>query len=94
MMGVFADLERSTIRERVLTGMSRAVATGTRGGKPIGRAGSSLRPRPASVRPSRGDIGMRKVAVQFGVATGTVQRIAAAACTLNFRRAGRGPAMT
>ena len=32
----------------------------------------------ASIRAAlqRGDIGMRKVAVQFGVATGTVQRIA------------------
>ena len=77
--------------------MSRVAATGTRSGKPIGRAGSSLRPQTeASIRaaPREGDIGMRKAAVQFGVATGTVQRIAAAARTLNFRRAGRGPART
>jgi DNA invertase Pin-like site-specific DNA recombinase len=29
MMGVFAEFERSMIRERVLAGMSRAAATGT-----------------------------------------------------------------
>jgi DNA invertase Pin-like site-specific DNA recombinase len=37
MMGVFAEFERSMIRERVLAGMSRAAASGTRSGKPIGR---------------------------------------------------------
>ena len=30
MMGVFAEFERSMIRERVLAGMSRAAASGTR----------------------------------------------------------------
>jgi DNA invertase Pin-like site-specific DNA recombinase len=80
MMGVFAEFERSMIRERVLAGMSRAVANGTRSGKPIGRP--RLAPETeANVRAAlqKGDIGMRKVAVQFGVATGTVQRIAKAA---------------
>jgi DNA invertase Pin-like site-specific DNA recombinase len=77
MMGVFAEFERSMIRERVLAGMSRAAAQGTRSGKPIGRP--RIEPETeASIRASleRGDIGMRRVAVQFGVATGTVQRIA------------------
>ena len=37
MMGAFAEFERSMIRERVLAGMSRAAASGTRSGKPIGR---------------------------------------------------------
>jgi hypothetical protein len=32
---VFAEFERSMIRERVLAGMSRAAASGTRSGKPI-----------------------------------------------------------
>src|ERR1700716_2212464 len=80
MMGVFAEFERSMIRERVLAGMSRAAATGTRSGKPIGRP--RLAPEAeANIRAAleNGDMGMRKVAVQFGVATGTVQRIAKAA---------------
>lgn len=78
MMGVFAEFERSMIRERVLAGMSRAAASGTRSGKPIGRP--RIEPETeANIRAAlqRGDMGMRKVAVQFGVATGTVQRIAA-----------------
>jgi DNA invertase Pin-like site-specific DNA recombinase len=65
------------IRERVLAGMSRAATQGTRSGKPIGRP--RLAPdTEASIRAAleKGDMGMRKVAVQFGVATGTVQRIA------------------
>jgi DNA invertase Pin-like site-specific DNA recombinase len=77
MMGVFAEFERSMIRERVLAGMSRAAASGTRSGKPVGRP--RLAPEiEANIRAAlqKGDIGMRKVAVQFGVATGTVQRIA------------------
>jgi DNA invertase Pin-like site-specific DNA recombinase len=77
MMGVFAEFERSMIRERVLAGMSRAAASGTRSGKPIGCP--RIEPETeASIRAAleRGDMGMRKVAVQFGVATGTVQRIA------------------
>jgi DNA invertase Pin-like site-specific DNA recombinase len=77
MMGVFAEFERSMIRERVLAGMSRAAASGTRSGKPIGRPRLASETE-AGIRAAleKGDIGMRKVAVQFGVATGTVQRIA------------------
>jgi DNA invertase Pin-like site-specific DNA recombinase len=77
MMGVFAEFERSMIRERVLAGMSRAAASGTRSGKPIGRPRLAAETE-ANIRAAlrKGDIGMRKVAVQFGVATGTVQRIA------------------
>jgi DNA invertase Pin-like site-specific DNA recombinase len=74
------------IRERVLAGMSRAAASGTRSGKPIGRP--RLAPETeAEIRAAlqKRDMGMRKVAVQFGVATGTVQRIAKAV-TLAERR--------
>ena len=76
MMGVFAEFERSMIRERVLAGMSRAAASGTRSGKPIGRP--RIGPETEAIRAAleKGDMGMRKVAVQFGVATGTVQRVA------------------
>jgi DNA invertase Pin-like site-specific DNA recombinase len=77
MMGAFAEFERSMIRERVLAGMSRAAASGTRSGKPIGRP--RIEPETeAGIRAAlqKGDLGLRKVAVQFGVATGTVQRVA------------------
>jgi hypothetical protein len=62
MMGVFAEFERSMIRERVLAGMSRAAASGTRSGKPIGRP--RIEPETeASIRAAleKGDMGMRKV---------------------------------
>jgi DNA invertase Pin-like site-specific DNA recombinase len=77
MMGVFAEFERSMIRERVLAGMSRAAASGTRSGKAIGRP--RIEPETeAGIRAAlqKGGMGLRKVAVQFGVATGTVQRVA------------------
>ena len=39
MLGVFAEFERAIIRERVVAGMARAKANGTKSGKPIGRPG-------------------------------------------------------
>ena len=68
MMGVFAEFERSMIRERVLAGMSRAAASGTRSGKPIGRP--RIEPETeVSIRAAlaKGDIGMRKIAVHWCV---------------------------
>ena len=38
MLAVFAEFERSIIQERIAAGIARARATGTRSGKPIGRA--------------------------------------------------------
>jgi DNA invertase Pin-like site-specific DNA recombinase len=72
----FAEFERSMIRERVLAGMSRAAANGTRSGKPIGRPRIEAETE-ANIRAAltRGDMGIRRIALQFGVATGTVQRI-------------------
>ena len=37
MLGVFAEVEHAIIRERVLTGMARAKAKGTKSGRLIGR---------------------------------------------------------
>lgn len=36
MMGVFAEFERETIRERVTAGLARAKAKGTKSGNPMG----------------------------------------------------------
>ena len=46
MMGVFAEFERSMIRERVRAGLARAKATGTKSGKPLGREQSHSRAWP------------------------------------------------
>jgi DNA invertase Pin-like site-specific DNA recombinase len=78
MMGVFAEFERSMIVERVRAGVARAKASGTKSGKAFGRprvpAETEQRIRDALASPGRP--GFHKIAAQFGVATGTVQRIA------------------
>ena len=78
MMGVFAEFERSMIVERVRAGVARAKASGTKSGKAFGRprvpAETEQRIREALATPGRP--GFHKIAAQFGVATGTVQRIA------------------
>jgi hypothetical protein len=64
--------------ERVRSGVARAKATGTRSGKALGRPRTApeveQRIRDALATPGRP--GFHKIAAQFGVATGTVQRIA------------------
>jgi len=78
MMGVFAEFERSMIVERVRAGVARAKASGTKSGKAFGRPRTApeveQRIRDALATPGRP--GFHKIAAQFGVATGTVQRIA------------------
>jgi len=81
MMGVFAEFERSMIVERVRAGVARAKASGTKSGKAFGRPRTvpevEQRIRDALATPGRP--GFHKIAAQFGVATGAVQRIAAGA---------------
>jgi DNA invertase Pin-like site-specific DNA recombinase len=78
MMGVFAEFERSMIVERVRAGVARAKASGTKSGKAFGRprvpAETEQRIRDALATPGRP--GFHKIAARFGVATGTVQRLA------------------
>ena len=75
MLGVFAEFERAIIRERVVAGMARAKANGTKSGKPIGRP--AIHPaRRAAIRAAyeAGGVGLRDVAAQFGVGVETVRR--------------------
>jgi DNA invertase Pin-like site-specific DNA recombinase len=76
MLGVFAEFERAMIRERVLSGMAKARANGTKSGLPIGR------PRIADEKREQikatyaaGNIGMRTLAKRFGVSLGTVRAL-------------------
>ena len=68
------------IVERVRAGVARAKASGTKSGKAFGRPRTPLdlekRIREALATPGRP--GFHKIAAQFGVAAGAVQRIAAA----------------
>jgi DNA invertase Pin-like site-specific DNA recombinase len=73
MMGVFAEFERSMIQERVRAGLARAKAAGTKLGR---RRIDSATEKDIQKALRRGDTGIRKIAVEFGVGTGTVQRIA------------------
>jgi DNA invertase Pin-like site-specific DNA recombinase len=72
MMGVFAEFERAMIQERVNAGLARARAEGTPFGRP--RLDNAIE---TAIRKAlqKGDTGIRKIAVKFGVDTGTVQRI-------------------
>jgi DNA invertase Pin-like site-specific DNA recombinase len=72
MMGVFAEFERSMIQERVRAGLARAVADGTKLGRPRTDKATEAAIRAAL---KAGDTGMHKIAAAFGVGTGTVQRI-------------------
>jgi DNA invertase Pin-like site-specific DNA recombinase len=72
MLGVFAEFERSLIRERVMSGLDRAKAQGKQLGRPKLDSGLEADIRRALVAR---EIGIRKIATQFGVGTGTVQRI-------------------
>jgi DNA invertase Pin-like site-specific DNA recombinase len=74
MMGVFAEFERSMIRERVNAGIARAKAAGKHCGRPF--IDTKLEGRIRHALAVHGRPGLHKIAKQFGVGTGTVQRIA------------------
>ncbi len=71
MCGVFAEFERSMIRERVKAGLARARAQGKKLGRP--RVSASIE-RKVRVARAKG-IGIKRIARKLGVGTGTVQRI-------------------
>jgi len=73
MMGVFAEFERSMIRERVNSGIARAKAKGQRFGRPKVEAEIEEKVRDLL----RSGVGILKAAKLAGVGSGTVQRIKA-----------------
>jgi DNA invertase Pin-like site-specific DNA recombinase len=78
MCGVFAEFERSMIRERVTAGLARAKKHGTRSGKPIGRPrNSSERTASQVLRLRRQGWGLMRIGRELKIGTGTVQRILA-----------------
>ena len=72
MLGVFAEFERSLIRERVMSGLQRARAEGTTLGRP--RIDKTVEGQIKQLLKT-GNIGIRAMARQFEVGTGTVQRV-------------------
>jgi DNA invertase Pin-like site-specific DNA recombinase len=74
LMGLFAELERNLIRERVLAGLARARAKGQKLGRPRLPEEKARAIREA-IR--EGDSSLREIAAQCRVGLGTVQRIRA-----------------
>ena len=75
MCGVFAEFERSIIRERINAGLSRKKANG----KWLGRARVDDSVEQAIQDAlERGDKGMRKIEQEVGVGVSVVQRVAGA----------------
>jgi DNA invertase Pin-like site-specific DNA recombinase len=71
MLGVFAEFERGTIRERVNAGLARARANGTKLGRR--RVKPSVETRILELRDA-GD-GILKIGKKLGIGTSVVQRV-------------------
>jgi DNA invertase Pin-like site-specific DNA recombinase len=75
MLGVFAEFERSILQERIHAGIARARRSGTKSGKPIGRARTSPKVEMEIRATLAAGNGVIKTAKLCGVGVGTVQRI-------------------
>ena len=73
MLGVFAEFERAMVRERVMAGLERAKAKGTR----LGRPRVSAKVERAVLAARTEGKGIRRVAAELGVGVSTVSRIVA-----------------
>jgi DNA invertase Pin-like site-specific DNA recombinase len=75
MLGVFAEFERAILQDRIHAGIARARKSGTKSGKPIGRARVSSKIEGGIRASLASGKGIHKTAREWGVGTGTVQRI-------------------
>ena len=78
MLGVFAEFERSMIRERVMAGLARAKAGGTRLGRPATVADDAGKVQTIRAARSAGK-SLRTIAQEHGIGHTTVARICAEA---------------
>jgi DNA invertase Pin-like site-specific DNA recombinase len=83
VIGAFGEFERSMIRERVIAGMRRAVASGKRIGRPT--MDVDLLDR-AKIELAKGT-GILKTARLIGIGVGTVQKIKREMCAQGHNRA-------
>jgi len=74
MMGVFAEFERSMIRERVMAGLARAKDGGTRLGRPATIADDEAKVQMIRAAQDAGK-SIRTIAREQGVGIGTVSRL-------------------
>ncbi len=75
MCGVFAEFERAIIVDRVKAGLKRARSQGKRLGRPLGTTPATRR---AVIAAHAKGAGKKRLARQFKIGVGTVQRILAA----------------
>ncbi len=73
-VGVFAEFERELIRERVMAGLARAKAEGTRLGRPATVADDAGKVRAIRAARAAGQ-SVRAIATAHGVGVGTVARL-------------------
>jgi DNA invertase Pin-like site-specific DNA recombinase len=86
MLGVFAEFERSMIRERVKAGMARARVSGTKTGAAIGRPAVAGRTQEEARALLRAGHSEREVARLLGIGKGTIHRLRTSIATaLNQR---------
>jgi DNA invertase Pin-like site-specific DNA recombinase len=74
MLGVFAEFERAMIRERVMAGLARAKAEGTRLGRPASVADDAAKVQTIRAARAAGK-SIRTIAREQGVGIGTVSRL-------------------
>jgi DNA invertase Pin-like site-specific DNA recombinase len=74
MLGVFAEFERSMIRERVMAGLARAKADGTKLGRRTIENAEAKKAQAIRTMLSEG-VGVRRITRELGVGVGTVLRI-------------------
>jgi DNA invertase Pin-like site-specific DNA recombinase len=77
VLATMAKQEAKRLSERVIAGMRKAKAKGTKSGLPIGRPRVDAETEKAVQRLLRGGTGIHKTAATVGVGTATVQRIKA-----------------
>jgi DNA invertase Pin-like site-specific DNA recombinase len=77
MMGVFAEFERAMIRERVMAGLARAKAQGTKLGRKRLEESDTKRVEAIKALRAKG-VGIRRIASNLGVGVGTIIRVLAA----------------
>jgi DNA invertase Pin-like site-specific DNA recombinase len=78
MLGVFAEFERSMIRERVNAGLARARVKGTKSGKPIGRPAATNHKLKLASKALADGASLREAAVASGLSVGRVHKLKAA----------------
>ena len=76
MLGVFAEFERAILRERVMAGLARAKAEGTRLGRPATVADDAAKVRTIRAARAAGK-SIRAISREYGVGIGTVSRLTA-----------------